>query len=291
MNSNIIKEAHESKPYKLGLALSGGGAKGFAHIGAIKALEEGGIFPEVMSGTSAGAVVATMYAAGISPEDMLDLFLKHEVRDFLSFTMPTKSFLKYDGFVRFLKKTLPVKNIEDLKIPVHIIATDFDKGVYEDFTEGELIPRIMASCTLPVIFQPLKINGTRYVDGGLFKNLPVSPIRHLCDKVIAINVSPHLIDEHKENMLYVAAKSYQYIFKANADKDREISDWLLEIDSVLKYKTFDLKKAKEIYDIGYIEMYTALEKVWNEGKEHFLIEAGKDYFKSKFMHEKDNNLA
>ena len=78
---------------------------------------------------------------------------------------------------------------------------------------------------------------------------------------MAINVSPHLIDEHKENMLYVAAKSYQYVFKANTVDDIKLCDWILEIDSVLKYKTFDLKKAKEIYNIGYVEMHKALEKI------------------------------
>lgn len=279
----------EKKVYKLGLALSGGGAKGFAHIGAIKAMEERGIYPDVISGTSAGAVVGALYAAGIEPEEMLEHFMKHEVTDFLKFTLPNKSFLKYDGFAKFLRNVLPVKNIEDLNIPLHIIASDFDNGNFVDFTSGELVPRIMASCTLPVLFAPIKIDGTRYVDGGLFKNLPVSPIRDLCDKVMAINVSPHLIDEHKENMLYVAAKSYQYVFKANATEDIKLCDWILEIDSVLKYKTFELKKAKEIYEIGYVETHHALEEIWNE-KNHFLINAGKDYFKSKYLDEKDSNF-
>lgn len=249
------------KKYRLGLALSGGGAKGFAHIGAIKAMEEEGLFPDVISGTSAGAVVGAMYSAGISPEDMIKLFMKHEVTDFLRFTLPNKSFLKYDGFAKFLRDVIPVKTFEELKIPLHVIATDFDNGKFVDFTSGELVPRVMASCTLPVVFTPLKIEGVRYVDGGLFKNLPVSPIRDLCEKVMAINVSPHLIDEHKENMLYVAAKSYQYVFKANTVDDIKLCDWILEIDSVLKYKTFDLKKAKEIYNIGYVEMHKALEKI------------------------------
>lgn len=240
--------------YKTGLALSGGGAKGFAHIGAIKAMEENGIYPDVISGTSAGAVVGAMYAAGISPEDMLELFLKHEVSDFLSFSMSVKALLKYDGFTRFLKDALSVKMIEDLRIPLHIIASDFDKGEYVDFTEGEIVPRVMASCTLPVIFQPLKIDGTRYVDGGLFKNFPVSPIRPLCEKVIGINVNPHLVSDHKDNVLYVAAKSYQYVFKANTVQDRKMCDWLVEMDSVLKYSTFELKRAREIYDAGYEKM-------------------------------------
>lgn len=275
--------------FNLGLALSGGGAKGFAHIGAIKALEEKGIFPDVISGTSAGAVVGALYASGMSPEDILRLFQKHEVTDFLKFSLSGKAFLKYDGFMNFLKRTLPVKRFEELKIPLHVIASDFDNGKFVDFTSGELIPRIMASCTLPVVFAPLKIEGTRYVDGGLFKNLPVSPIRNICKKVMAINVSPHLIDEHKENLLYIAAKSYQYVFKANAAEDLKLCDWVLEIDAVLKYKTFDLKKAKEIYETGYMEMQRALEETWNDPS-HFLVEAAKNHFKTLYLNEKDRNF-
>ncbi|MDY3069875.1 MAG: patatin-like phospholipase family protein [Parabacteroides sp.] len=279
----------KEKKYKLGLALSGGGAKGFAHIGAIKAMEERGIYPDVISGTSAGAVVGALYAAGISPEEMLEHFMKHEVTDFLKFTLPNKAFLKYDGFAKFLKHILPVKNFEDLKIPLHVIASDFDNGKFVDFTSGELVPRIMASCTLPVIFEPVKIDGVRYVDGGLFKNLPVSPIKDLCQKVMAINVNPHLIDEHKENMLYVAAKSFQYVFKANVVEDIKLCDWILEIDSVLKYKTFELKKAREIYEIGYVETHHALDGIWNENN-HFLSDLGKDYFKKKYLDKNEGNI-
>lgn len=267
--------------YPLGLVLSGGGAKGFAHIGAIKAMEERGIYPDVISGTSAGAVVGALYAAGVAPETMLDCFLQHEVTDFLKFTLPSNSFLKYDGFVKFLKQALPVNSFEELHIPLHVIASNFDKGEFEDFTTGELVPRIMASCTLPVVFRPLKINGTRYVDGGLFKNLPVSPIRPYCHKIMAINVSPHLIDEHKENILYTAAKSFQYVFKANTAEDKRLCDWLLEIDAVLKYKTFELKKAKEIYMIGYDEMHRALEEAWKDPT-HFLTQTGISHFKEIF---------
>lgn len=247
--------------YKTGLALSGGGAKGFAHIGAIKALEENGIYPDVISGTSAGAVVGALYSSGISPVDMLQMFMEHEVSDFLGFTMSVKGLLKYDGFSKFLKNALlPIKKIEDLPIPLHVIASDFDKGEFVDFTEGDIVPRIMASCTLPVVFQPLKINGIRYVDGGLFKNFPVSPIRPLCEKVIGVNVSPHLVSEHKENLLYIAAKSYQYVFKANTVQDSSMCDWLIEMDSVLKYRTFELKKAKDIYNAGYEKMSAFLSE-------------------------------
>lgn len=124
---------------------------------------------------------------------------------------------------------------------LYITAANFDTGKCACFTEGELVPRIMASCTIPVIFEPLKIEGVRYVDGGLFKNFPVTPIRPMCGKIAGVNVNPYLTDEHKENILYVAAKSFQYVFNANTTVDREQCDVLLEIDSVGKYKTLSSK--------------------------------------------------
>lgn len=241
-------------PYHIGVALSGGGAKGFAHIGALKALEEKGIRPDIISGTSAGSVAGAFYAAGISPERTMRLFVEHNLHDFLEITFSGKSFLKYDGFRKFLEKNLPVKRIEDLQIPLQIIASNFDTGEYEVFTEGELVPRILASCTIPVIFPPIKIDGIRYVDGGLFMNLPVTPIRPLCETVVGINVNPYLTDDEKDNILYVAAKSFQYIFNANTANERQLCDVLLEMDDVEGFNTFDLGNAKKIYHIGYRKM-------------------------------------
>lgn len=254
------KEPLARKPYRVGLALSGGGSKGFAHLGAIQALQEWGIRADVLSGTSAGAIVVAFYASGYTPMEILELFMQHEAHDFLGFTFPKEAFLRYDGFVKFLEKHLRVKKIEDLHVPLHIVATDFDHGACTVFTEGDLVPRVMASCTLPIVFRPLFVDGIHYVDGGLFKNFPVSPIRPLCERIIGINVSPHLVDKYEDNMLYIAAKSYQYIFKANAVYDRALCDLLLETDAVSRYKTFELKRAREIYDIGYEQMCHLLEK-------------------------------
>ena len=162
------------------------------------------------------------------------------------------------GFAEFLERSLPVRYFEDLKIPLYVVASNFDTGEYEVFSEGELIPRLLASCTIPVIFPPIKINGMRYVDGGLFMNLPVTPIRDICETVIGINVSPYLTNDDKENMIYVAAKSFQYIFNANTATERQLCDILLEIKDMESYNIFDLHSAKKIYHIGYRQMRALL---------------------------------
>lgn len=250
-------------PYGIGLALSGGGAKGFAHLGALQALEEKGIKPEIIAGTSAGAIVGAFYACGFKPKEILDLFMEHEVKDFLSFTFPKEAFLKYDGFRKFMEKTFPVKTFGELKTPFYAVAADFDNGLCKVFTEGELIPRVLASCTIPIVFKPIIIDGVRYVDGGLFKNFPVSPIRDLCRKVIGVNVCPKLVEEYDDNILHVAVRSYQFMFKQNAVEDSKMCDLLLEVDSIDEFSTFDLKNAYKIYEQGYVQMMELLEGINN----------------------------
>lgn len=258
----ITSFVHPSPTYPLGLALSGGGARGFAHIGALKALEEKGLRPDIISGTSAGAIVGALYCAGFKPDEMMELFSHHNAKDFLSLTLPKKSFFKYDGFCKFLHGCIPTMNIEDLELPLYITASNFDTGECVVFKEGELVPRVMASCTIPVVFEPLKIEGVRYVDGGLFKNLPVSPIRPLCKKIIGVSVNPYLTDEHKDNMLYIAFKSYQYMFNANTVGDKRLCDLLLEIDDVNKYNMFDIDKGRALYELGYRNMLALLDSQW-----------------------------
>ena len=254
------KEIEVHKPYRIGLALSGGGAKGFAHLGVLQALDEKGIKPDIIAGTSAGSVVGAFYAAGLKPKEILKLFLGHDFRDFVSFTIPREALLKYDGFIKFLKENLPVKRFDELKMPFYAVATDFDKGEPKVFAEGELVPRVMASCTIPIVFKPIMIDGVRYVDGGLFKNFPVTPIRDLCHKVIGVNVCPKHLEEYEDNILRVAIRSYLFLFKQNAVEDSELCDLLLEVDSIDEYNIFNLKNALKIYNQGYRQMMELLEE-------------------------------
>ena len=156
----------EVRPYRVGLTLSGGGAKGFAHVGALKAMEELGIRPDIISGTSAGAVIAVLYADGYSPDEILDLFSGLSFNDLAEITLPRSCFFKIDRFKHFLQKSLRAVNIEDLSIPVVVTATDLDHGKYVAWRSGEIAERVTASCSIPIIFPPVLIDGTHYVDGS-----------------------------------------------------------------------------------------------------------------------------
>lgn len=255
-----------TKKYRIGYVLSGGGAKGFAHAGAIKALEEFGIKPNIISGTSAGSVVGALYCSGKSPKEIMEIFLEKSAFDFMSISMPKSGLFKTDGFIKFLKKNIRVKNIQNLPIPLYINATNFNKGKSVVFKSGEIVTRVMASCCIPVIFNLVEINGTHYADGGIFRNLPVSPIRDLCEIVIGINVGPAL-PQYKDSMLFVAQQSFHYMFRANMLEDKKLCDILLETKEVSPYSLFDLEKAEEIYNLGYKSMKKTLKKISPELRE------------------------
>ncbi|HOW16060.1 patatin-like phospholipase family protein, partial [Methanosarcina sp.] len=211
-----------SYKYKLGIALSGGGVKGFAHAGALKAIEEFGIRPEIISGTSAGAIVGAMYASGLPPEKIIEIFRNRYINNFIEFTLPKAGLFGTAGFIKFLDENIPVKTFEELKIPLFVVATDFDHGKSVIFSSGDLINKVMASACVPVFFKPITIEGINYVDGGLFMNFPVSVIRKECEKVIGINVSPLIADKYSKSIIGVVERTYHYIFRANTILEKRL---------------------------------------------------------------------
>lgn len=246
MNSVI-----QPKKYKLGLALSGGGARGFAHFGVIKAMYEYGIRPDVISGTSAGAIAGAMIAAGKKPEECLEFFKHRKVLSFARFTMSKIGLMMMTGLEEELKKFLRVKTFDELEIPLVVTASDIDNSTSVHFNAGELIPCVLASCAIPIIFVPVRINGITYVDGGLFMNLPVRPIRDLCEKVIAVEINS--IDSHQKvsNMIHMAERSFHLGLASNTRIDKKISDVFIAPDDMIKYSLFDLAHVEQIFEQGY----------------------------------------
>jgi NTE family protein len=241
----------DQKPYKIGIALSGGGIKGLCHAGVLKALEEHDIKPDIISGVSSGSVVGAFYADGYSPDEIAHLFEDISFRQMTKIQISNGGFFRIDAFQKFISKKLHAKTFEELKIPLRIVATDLDKGRSVTFSSGNLIDPIIASCSIPVLFSPKVIDGTHYVDGGVLKNFPVTTIRDECEKVIGINASPLVAEEYKPSILNVASRSYHFMFKANILYDKEICDLLIEPVDMGNYETFDVDKGREIFELGY----------------------------------------
>ncbi|GHT15253.1 phospholipase [Bacteroidia bacterium] len=253
----------EKKKYKLGLALSGGGARGFAHPGAMKAIEDFGLRPDIISGTSAGALAGVLYADGYTPEEIIQLFVGKDFREFVDIQVPMAAIFGTSGFRRFLKKHLHAKNFEDLRIPLKVVTTNLDEGESVVFDKGPIIDAIVASCSIPIVFNPVVINGVNYVDGGIFKNFPVSTIRGMCNKIIGVNVSPLVPKKYNKTIMHIAERTYHYMSRTNALLDRTLCDVLVEITDVAYYKTFDLENSEKIFGIGYGYSQNALIEAAN----------------------------
>jgi NTE family protein len=168
------------KKYQIGLVLSGGGTRGFAHLGVMQALNEAGIYPDVISGTSAGALAGVLYADGHTPKEIQKIMNSGSRLDFIRPTLPREGLLQIGGVIKILKNCLHAKTFEELKIPLYVSATDLNNGKSVYFSKGDLLDPVIASASIPVLFQPVIINNICYVDGGVLDNLPVRPIENKC---------------------------------------------------------------------------------------------------------------
>ncbi|MGL5681740.1 MAG: patatin-like phospholipase family protein [Marinifilaceae bacterium] len=257
MEQNIEK----NEPlYNLGLVLGGGGARGIAHLGVYKALLEAGIKPDIISGTSAGAIAGAMIASGHAPEECLTIF---EGKRFLNFARPAMSklgIMTMTGMEDRLKHFIKAETFEDLNIPLVVTAGDINAGLPVHFEKGPLIPAVLASASIPIVFVPRKINEVDYVDGGVFMNLPVRPIRERCKRIIAVSINQSMTQFRIGNILSMAERSFHLSIDANTRIDAKLSDWVIRPFHMSKYSTFDLDHVHEIFNEGYNTAVSFLAK-------------------------------
>lgn len=246
--------------YKLGYALSGGGAKGFAHLGVLRVLEEHGLKPKIITGTSAGSLAGVFYADGFELEEIMDLFKGKQFKEFVEVAIPTSGFFKATGIAKFLKNNLRSTKFEQLQIPFHVVATNWDSAEIAVFSEGNhLVDAVVASCTIPIIYQPVEIDGVNYIDGGVLKNFPVSIIRDMCKYVIGVNVAVFSPPETKYNIRKTIARYFDISSKSNTLRDKELCDILIEIEGLERMSMFDLHNMNEIALLGHNTAIKALD--------------------------------
>ncbi len=243
----------------LGLALSGGGARGFAHLGVIKAMREAKINPDIISGVSAGSIVGAFYADGYEPKDILEMFIKEKLYHLVHMTIPKEGFLRQSGLHELIRDYLRAETFEELKIPLYIAATNLNTGTIEYFSQGPLREIIHASSSIPVLFKPVKINNFTYVDGGVIDNLPVTPLKEKCRKIIGVNVNP-LYEENKlKNIIQVAERTFYLNIVSNSREHIDDCDLYFEPQGLKGYGIFELSKAREMFDAGYRETLQILK--------------------------------
>lgn len=250
----------KKEPY--GLVLSGGGAKGMAHIGAIKALEEYGIEPSIVTGTSIGAIIGTFYAAGYSPEEILDFFSTTSLFKVSNLAFGKAGFIDTDKFYKVFKHHFHQDNFNVLQRELFITATDIIEGKNRFFTEGSLIKALLASAAVPGIFTPVEFEGHLYADGGILNHFPVEPLLERCEKIIGVYVSPLKAVEAKDlNSSYaIVERAYQLATSMDSFHKFDTCDYLICPDDLTAYGTFDVNNLQKIYELGYEEAKKVLSK-------------------------------
>ena len=175
---------------RIGLALGGGAARGFAHIGVIQVLEEAGIKPDLVVGTSAGSLVAALYAAGRPGPELARLALAMDESAITDWSFPGRGMIRGEALARYMREQTGGRTIEQLPLPLGIVATDLDTGAAVLFQRGDVGEAVRASSAVPAVFQPVKIGTREYVDGGLVSPVPVRFARQMgADLVIAVDIS------------------------------------------------------------------------------------------------------
>ncbi len=179
-------------PPRIGLALGGGAARGFAHVGVIQVLEEAGIRPVLVSGTSAGSLVAAIYASGKNGKQLQKVAESMEEATIADWTLPlfNRGMLRGDALARYVNTQVGSRLIEDMALPLGILATDLQSGHSMLFQRGDTGTAVRASSAVPAVFQPVRIAGREYVDGGLVSPVPVRAARQMgAELVIAVDIS------------------------------------------------------------------------------------------------------
>ncbi len=186
----ILAPTKKPVPIVIGLALGGGAAKGFAHIGVIRALEENGIRPQIVTGTSAGSLVGSLYAYGYSPDQLQKISVQLDELNLADFTFSSNGVIKGDRLQQFVDGQVKNTPLQKLKIKFTAVATDLDSGQSIGFNTGDTGIAVRASCSIPNVFMPVAMNGHRYVDGGLSAPIPVTYARKAgANFVIAVDIT------------------------------------------------------------------------------------------------------
>lgn len=250
--------------FRLGIVLSGGGSRGIAHIGVLRALLEHGIFPDCVAGTSSGAIVGALYAAGHSPAKMMEFFRQTDpfrVGNVAAFAKPgIWDSMKY--FPAF-RKYFPADSFEALKHKLYVVATDFFSGQATVFDSGPLVLPILASSSVPMIFSPTEIGGRWYGDGGIVDNFPAGLLRDRCDVLIGVHVSPlrEVTALELGTSVSVLERALEVGMFARAQENFQHCHLVIRPRNLSRFGMFDTKHFADIEATGYDEASTWLPEI------------------------------
>ncbi|MEO0571827.1 MAG: patatin-like phospholipase family protein [Bacteroidota bacterium] len=238
---------------RIGLVLSGGGVRGMAHIGLIKAMQENEIHAHCISGSSVGALVGALYANGNSIDEMLQFFKDTPLFQYGFFAIGKPGFIDTNRYFKLFKEYFPHDSFEALEKRLFIVATDLLKGQETLFKSGNLILPLLASAALTPVFSPVEISGILYADGGIMNNFPKEYVEGGCDFVIGSNVSiaGELTKKDLKNSIQLAGRITGLAIYASSHKKLEECDLHIEPEELENIGVLDKKGIEKAYLIGY----------------------------------------
>src|ERR1700731_4232809 len=246
----------------IGLALGGGFARGMAHIGVLKVLEEENIKVSFVAGTSVGALIGAAYCSGLSIAELETLSRSCRFTTFARWTLSRYGFASNDRMISFLTRTLKCKTFEELRIPLGVTATDFNTGEGVVFHSGSIIDPVRASCAYPGMFLPVQMRGRYLVDGMLSHPVPTRPLREMgAERVLAVHLKGTWANGGAPRHLFdVIGQSFAIAQDAMSTVWRQAADLVIEPD-VAGFAYDDFKRADDLVRVGEAAMKNALPEV------------------------------
>ena len=248
------------KPLKIGLALGGGAARGFAHVGVIAVLEEAGLKPQLVVGTSAGSLVAALYASGKTSAQLQQTALNMEEVTLTDWMLPIvgRGMFRGEALGRYVNELVAGRLIENMAIPLGIVATDLNNGEALLFQRGDTGTAVRASSAVPAVFLPVKINGREYVDGGLVSPVPVRFARKMgADVVVAVDISSTPEGNPSDGTLQILLQTFAIMGKSINQYELKDADVVVR-PSLVGLKGADFSSRQRAIDAGRAAMLAAL---------------------------------
>lgn len=237
---------------KIGLALSGGGSRCIAQLGVMHYFEEKGLEISEISGSSGGAIVAGLYAKGLSAKEIFLTLKEINFKSHLKYNIKNGSLHHLESAISNFQDIFGVMDIQDLEIPFYCTVVDYKSGEVEYKTEGDLVTLMLASSALVPFFAPVEYQGRVYIDGGFCDNLPSIALKKTCDYIVGINVNP--LSRYIKNSFKAHIERSMFIMlNHNIKSGKKLCNLFIEIEEMGRYSIFDLKNFELFFELGYNE--------------------------------------
>ena len=261
LDYNVFKNKKNKKPI-IALVLGSGGARGYAHIGVIEVLEKNGIHPDFIVGTSAGSIAGSIYASGKTAQQLKDIALNMQVNDVREFNIGLQGFFDGSKVENYVNEQVDQKRLEDMKIPMYVVATELKHGNKVIFNKGSTGQAVRASISIPSMFVPVNISGRDYVDGGLVSPVPVNVARDLgADIIIAVDILAQPIHTETSNVWGMFNQNINIMQNRLAAEELKNADIVIQPDLREKIHIFDVKGREMTMQAGAVATQQKLNRI------------------------------